>query len=84
MTHAGLSGAIPRISKAMPVMRKGHMRTGRRPGDGHLPEYGAGIIRLAYADFRRADERTRTADLLITSARSVVAERCTGLQYLCR
>ncbi len=29
---------------------------------------------------RRADERTRTADLLITSARSVVAERCTALQ----
>jgi hypothetical protein len=29
---------------------------------------------------RRADERTRTADLLITSVRSVVAERCRGLQ----
>src|SRR5215213_1358616 len=28
----------------------------------------------------RADERTRTADLLITSVRSVVAERCMGLQ----
>jgi hypothetical protein len=30
--------------------------------------------------FERADERTRTADLLITSVRSVVAEGCTGLQ----
>ena len=29
---------------------------------------------------QRADERTRTADLLITSVRSVVAERCTALQ----
>ena len=29
---------------------------------------------------QRADERTRTADLLITSVRSVVAEGCTGLQ----
>jgi hypothetical protein len=28
----------------------------------------------------RADERTRTADLLMTSGRSVVAESCTGLQ----
>jgi hypothetical protein len=28
---------------------------------------------------KRADERTRTADLLITSVRSVVAERCTGV-----
>jgi hypothetical protein len=28
----------------------------------------------------RADERTRTAFLLITSVRSVVAEHCTGLQ----
>src|SRR5215212_1599786 len=28
---------------------------------------------------RRADERTRTADLLITSVRSVVAGVCTGL-----
>ena len=28
----------------------------------------------------RADERTRTADLLITSVRSVVAEGCTSLQ----
>src|ERR671932_203214 len=28
----------------------------------------------------RADERTRTADLLITSVRSMVAERCTHLQ----
>jgi len=27
----------------------------------------------------RADERTRTADLLITSVRSVVAERCRSL-----
>jgi hypothetical protein len=27
----------------------------------------------------RADERTRTADLLITSVRSVVAGHCTGL-----
>jgi hypothetical protein len=33
---------------------------------------------------KRADERTRTADLLITSVRSVVAERCTGLQILHR
>ncbi len=29
---------------------------------------------------KRADERTRTADLLIASVRSVVAEDCTGLQ----
>jgi hypothetical protein len=29
---------------------------------------------------KRADERTRTADLLITSARSVVAGRCIALQ----
>ena len=28
----------------------------------------------------RVDERTRTADLLIMSARSKVAERCTGLR----
>jgi len=28
---------------------------------------------------QRADERTRTADLLITSVRSVVAEGCRGL-----
>jgi hypothetical protein len=32
----------------------------------------------------RADERTRTADLLITSVRSMVAEGCTGLQILHR
>jgi hypothetical protein len=29
---------------------------------------------------QRAEERTRTAFLLITSVRSVVAEHCTGLQ----
>jgi hypothetical protein len=29
---------------------------------------------------KRANERTRTTFLLITSVRSVVAERCTGLQ----
>jgi hypothetical protein len=29
---------------------------------------------------RRADERTRTADLLITSVRSSVSGHCTGLQ----
>jgi hypothetical protein len=29
---------------------------------------------------KRAGERTRTADLLITSVRSVVAESCRGLQ----
>ena len=29
---------------------------------------------------KRADERTRTADLLTTSVRSVVAGRCRGLQ----
>src|SRR5215217_8466828 len=29
---------------------------------------------------QRADERTRTADLLITSVRSVVAGACTGLR----
>ena len=33
-----------------------------------------------YAEQGRADERTRTADLLITSVRSVVAGRCTRLQ----
>ncbi len=31
---------------------------------------------------RRADERTRTADLLITSDRSDVAEGCTALRIL--
>jgi hypothetical protein len=30
---------------------------------------------------RRADERTRTADLLITSDNSGVAERCTVLRF---
>src|SRR5215217_7349379 len=30
---------------------------------------------------KRADDRTRTAFLLITSVRSVVAECCTGLQF---
>src|SRR5215208_2863032 len=35
---------------------------------------------LQIASRQRADERTRTADLLITSVRSVVAERCRGLQ----
>jgi hypothetical protein len=30
---------------------------------------------------QRAEERTRTADLLITSVRSAVAECCTGLQF---
>src|SRR5215218_1362293 len=34
----------------------------------------------ANRDIKRADERTRTADLLITSVRSVVAGRCRGLQ----
>jgi len=33
-----------------------------------------------FAGKKRADERTRTAFLLITSVRSVVAGRCTGLQ----
>jgi hypothetical protein len=37
------------------------------------------IVASAYAEKRRADERTRTAFLLITSARSEVAEGCTGL-----
>jgi hypothetical protein len=37
------------------------------------------FLRLLQAK-RRADERTRTADLLITSVRSVVAACCTGLQ----
>jgi hypothetical protein len=32
------------------------------------------------SQMRRADERIRTADLLITSARSVVAERCRDLE----
>ncbi len=35
---------------------------------------------LQIAEKQRADERTRTADLLITSVRSVVAGRCTGLR----
>ena len=38
-------------------------------------EYSAYLSRIG-----RADERTRTADLLITSVRSVVAGRCRGLQ----
>jgi hypothetical protein len=49
------------------------------------------VERAGYSTFlqylqvkRRADERTRTADLLITSVRSVVAERCLGLQILHR
>jgi len=32
---------------------------------------------------KRADERTRTADLLITGVRSGVARRCKGLQIRC-
>jgi hypothetical protein len=38
------------------------------------------IVASAYAEKRGADERTRTADLLITSVRSLVAGRCTALQ----
>jgi hypothetical protein len=38
------------------------------------------IVASAYAEKRGADERTRTADLLITSVRSVVAGACTALQ----
>jgi hypothetical protein len=38
-------------------------------------EYSAYLSRIG-----RADERTRTADLLITSVRSGVAGVCTGLQ----
>jgi len=41
----------------------------------NLADYSAYLSQLV-----RADERTRTADLLITSVRSVVAERCTALQ----
>ena len=42
---------------------------------------GSGSPTLTYLRrIERADERTRTADLLITSVRSVVAVRCTGLQ----
>ena len=41
---------------------------------------GACLFLQDLQEKRRADERTRTADLLITSVRSVVAERCTGLQ----
>jgi hypothetical protein len=37
---------------------------------------------LAYiSPIKRADERARTADLLITSDNSRVAEVCTGLQF---
>ena len=39
------------------------------------PEYSASLSRL-----RRADERTRTADLFITNDNSHVAGVCTGLQ----
>jgi hypothetical protein len=35
---------------------------------------------MGFAGKKRADERTRTADLLITSDRSRVAGVCTGLQ----
>jgi hypothetical protein len=35
---------------------------------------------LQIARKQKADERTRTADLLITSVRSVVAECCRGVQ----
>ena len=38
------------------------------------------IVASAYAEKRGADERTRTADLLITSDRSCVAGVCRGLQ----
>jgi hypothetical protein len=38
------------------------------------------IIYLQNSVFWRADERTRTADLLITSDRSGVAGACRGLQ----
>jgi hypothetical protein len=47
----------------------------------------APVERAGYSTFlqylqekHRVDERTRTADLLITSVRSVVAGRCSGLQ----
>ena len=48
---------------------------GRHPGM-HFIIYVLPVNR----HFLRADERTRTADLLITSVRSVVAGRCRGLQ----
>ena len=35
---------------------------------------------LGESTLKRADERTRTAFLLIASVRSVIAERCTGLR----
>src|SRR5215217_8045936 len=38
------------------------------------------VIQLTYTDSGRADERTRTADLLITSDPSGVAGGCPGLQ----
>jgi hypothetical protein len=44
-------------------------------GSFHFYKYSAYLSQL-----ERADERTRTADLLITSARSMVAEGCTDLQ----
>ena len=43
---------------------------------GYAPRQGSGKS----AQKKRADERTRTADLLITSVRSVVAECCRILQ----
>ena len=47
-----------------------------------IPYRGLGIaLRFTSKSYKgRADERTRTADLLITSVRSAVAGRCTGLQ----
>jgi len=50
-------------------------------GSGSMPDpWCACVFSLQRAREQRADERTRTADLLITSVRSVVAERCTDLQ----
>jgi hypothetical protein len=46
------------------------------------PNHGRSLLHvfLLCKPKKRADERTRTADLLITSARSLVAEHCTGVQ----
>jgi hypothetical protein len=63
----------------MPMTRKRPSRVSTYVGPPPL----AGLAQECCRDlhwFRRADERTRTADLLITSVRSVVALRCTGLQ----
>src|SRR5829696_6290296 len=81
----------PRLSR--PASGESLTRHRARPRVGHRPTgcstvaVKRGSTALPYltfylqnSTFWRAGERTRTADLLITSVRSVVAERCRSLQ----